>query len=468
MRPSVPLVVTTSLTATYRPPFSDASSVGSPRTRYSPASTRDKSCSSTSGSIEARKPTRPKLTPMTGTPVPSSFASVRRMVPSPPTATVKSAPSGSSTTWTPFAAATPRTRSIAGPTSMRPCPTIAIVSGLDGCGDSLVEVIWEGRVVGLREVDEELPVALRARQTRVYDAERRGPPRERRLRDLADDARTHTVVADDATPAHVAASRLELRLHQHDRAPPGRCKPERGRQRDPDGDERDVAHDQLRCERQLVERARVRALEHDDALVGAQPFVQLAVADVDRNHAGSAALQEHVGETAGGGADVEAVEARRVQAEGVERVRELLAAARDVRRAALELELGAFVHLLARLLVARHEAREHQRLRLRARLGEPPLHKEDVQALLHAGRVELAGRRADPAVRCLIRDDDRAPRSRLQGRRRQCRLVRREEAPDVARRAARQVLELGACRRMAPHLHDPPVSVDRDRISRMV
>ena len=62
--------------------------------------------------------------------------------------------------------------------------------------------------------------------------------------------------------------------------------------------------------------------------------MQLPVADVDRDHARGAALQQDVGEAAGRRADVEHVEARRVDAELVERVRELLAAARDVRRPA--------------------------------------------------------------------------------------------------------------------------------------
>ena len=50
---------------------------------------------------------------------------------------------------------------------------------------------------------------------------------------------------------------------------------------------------------------RVDLLEHDDARIGAQRPVELAVADVERDHARRAALQQHVGEAAGRGADVE-------------------------------------------------------------------------------------------------------------------------------------------------------------------
>ena len=81
--------------------------------------------------------------------------------------------------------------------------------------------------------------------------------------------------------------------------------------------------------------------------------MELAVADVERDHARGAALEQAVGEAAGRRADVEAVPARRVDAERVERVRELLAAARDEPRRALDLELAPLVDLLPGLVVAR-------------------------------------------------------------------------------------------------------------------
>ena len=64
-----------------------------------------------------------------------------------------------------------------------------------------------------------------------------------------------------------------------------------------------------------VSVARVHALEHDDARIVAQPRVELPVADVDGDHARRAALEQDVGEAAGRGADVEAVEPGRVDAE---------------------------------------------------------------------------------------------------------------------------------------------------------
>ena len=69
------------------------------------------------------------------------------------------------------------------------------------------------------------------------------------------------------------------------------------------------------------------------------------------------------------------------------RVRELVAAARDVRRRLLDRELAPLVHLLAGLRVAADEAGHHERLRLRAALGEPALDEEDVEALAHERRL---------------------------------------------------------------------------------
>ena len=100
-----------------------------------------------------------------------------------------------------------------------------------------------------------------------------------------------------------------------------------------------------------------------------------------------AALEEHVGEAAGRGAEVEAVEPGRVDAERVERVRELLPGARDVRRRALDLERRRLVDLLAGLRVPGHEPGHHERLRLRPALGEATLDEEHVEALLHEVRA---------------------------------------------------------------------------------
>ena len=71
-------------------------------------------------------------------------------------------------------------------------------------------------------------------------------------------------------------------------------------------------------------------------------------------------------------------------------VRELLAAAGDEPRRALDLELDRLVELRAGFVVARDEAGDHERLRLAACLREAALHEQDIEPLLHRGG-RLAG-----------------------------------------------------------------------------
>src|SRR5205807_3212373 len=97
-------------------------------------------------------------------------------------------------------------------------------------------------------------------------------------------------------------------------------------------------------------------------------------------------LEEHVGEAAGRGADVDRVHAGDLDPELVQRMRELVAAARDVARRHVDRELGRVLDLRPGLVEPRHAPREHERLRLRATLGEPALDEQDVQPLLHPGK----------------------------------------------------------------------------------
>ena len=76
-----------------------------------------------------------------------------------------------------------------------------------------------------------------------------------------------------------------------------------------------------------VERPGVRALEHRDARVVAELRVQLPVADVHRDHAGNAVLEQAVREAAGGRTDVDRIATVELDLELLERVGELLAAA---------------------------------------------------------------------------------------------------------------------------------------------
>ena len=177
-------------------------------------------------------------------------------------------------------------------------------------------------------------VSLGAGQTRVYDPGDLRPPSERRLGDLAHDAPVHRGVANDAlsaprpAPPRTAASRARAPASRAPRAAAPAAAPIRTEMNDTS------QVTSCRRERQLLERPGVRPLEHRHARVVAEPRVELPVADVERDHARGAALEQDVREPAGRGAEVEAVEARRIDAERVERVGELEPGARDVRRRA--------------------------------------------------------------------------------------------------------------------------------------
>ncbi len=111
---------------------------------------------------------------------------------------------------------------------------------------------------------------------------------------------------------------------------------------------------ELGAVRQLLrrERARVRPFDHGDARVLAQAPVELAVRYVQRDDVVGAALQQAVREPARGRADVEAAAPVHGHPEGVERVRQLDAAARDERRLAVDVELDLGVHELPGLVGA--------------------------------------------------------------------------------------------------------------------
>src|SRR2546421_1537291 len=153
---------------------------------YSPANARPRPSSSSSGCIEARKPTRPKFTPITGTRVPRKRVSARSIVPSPPRTTARSAVAGSpsalgkscfsrsssgKTSSTPCSPASASSRPSARPIVSRlPCVTTAARrTRLPDCAiDPVVELIRTLRPPAVHEVEEELAVPLRAGQARGY------------------------------------------------------------------------------------------------------------------------------------------------------------------------------------------------------------------------------------------------------------------------------------------------------------
>ena len=129
---------------------------------------------------------------------------------------------------------------------------------------------------------------------------------------VAKHAAAYLEVANHAL-RRICPAGLELRLHEHERLPGGSGEPEQRRQRGPDRDEGDVAHDHLGREREARHVPCVDALEHRDPIVRSQPGMKLPVPDVESDHPGGAVLEQAVGEPSGRGADVEAVLARRVE-----------------------------------------------------------------------------------------------------------------------------------------------------------
>src|SRR6185436_16267498 len=105
--------------------------------------------------------------------------------------------------------------------------------------------------------------------------------------------------------------------------------------------------------------------------------------------------QEAVGEPTGRGAEVEAVLPARIDAEHIESMGELLAAARHEPRRTLDGQRRVVADLLTRFGVPRHEPGHDERLRLLAALGEPALHEHHVEPLLRHG---YAVRTASPST----------------------------------------------------------------------
>ena len=81
--------------------------------------------------------------------------------------------------------------------------------------------------------------------------------------------------------------------------------PQRREKHQAERDERDVRHDEVDRLRKIDTLARVHPFHHHDARILAQLPVELALPDVDRVDPDGAALQQAVGEAAGGRADVE-------------------------------------------------------------------------------------------------------------------------------------------------------------------
>ena len=280
---------------------------GSSSVSNSPANARSKSASSPSGSSVARKPTSPKLTANTGTPVPAYSRSAVRIVPSPPITTQRSTSraSGASTTM-PAPAASPCLRVSLGVEAQRHAGALrrGDQRGQRRRGVGGAPVREHGGDAGHGSTSRTAASrSSSARRPRPARRTSRGCRPARAARTTRSRARTRRGArAAAATPSSAsrrsAGSRTTPPLPTRSR-PTSNCgltitsasnrvrrARQHRRQHLRQRDERDVGDDQVRPVRQraALERARVDPLEHRDARIVAQRQRQLPVGDVERDH----------------------------------------------------------------------------------------------------------------------------------------------------------------------------------------
>ena len=184
------------------------------------------------------------------------------------------------------------------------------------------------------ELDEELPVSLGPEDRRRDDSPRTQTQRIGLLHDALKDLAVGFRVSDDPVIG-LAAADFELGLHEGDDGG-SRTRLERAQDRpedEPDRDERDVDDGNVDRLREGVGRQGpgVRPLHRDDAFVASQRLGELPAPDVHRVDARGSPLEQDVGETAGRRTNVERDESGGIDREGIQRGRQLVTAAADVR-----------------------------------------------------------------------------------------------------------------------------------------
>src|SRR5207248_8802295 len=147
---------------------------------------------------------------------------------------------------------------------------------------------------------------------------------------------------------------------------------------------RDVDHRQVRRHRKPLQVPGVDPLQHGDPRVLAEAPGQLSIPDVDRDDARGASLQQEVREAPGRRADIKADPSCRIEGEGIERGRELVAASADIGFDTVEVDADIGVDHLIRPVRQRaahsHQPGTHHGLRALPRGHEPLGHERLVQA----------------------------------------------------------------------------------------
>ena len=175
----------------------------------------------------------------------------------------------------------------------------------------------------------------------------------------------HDRVANDAALPHPFAISLELGLHEREEAPVFDEQGTYGIEHRKDRGERHVTHGKV--DRALALRCGhvndIGPLKKGHPLVLPKRPVKLRVADVDGKDARSTAVEQAVGETTSGAANIEASEPPGINAEGVEAALELETPSTHIGKRALHMKLAPGPHLLAcrgeAHAPARHLARQN-------------------------------------------------------------------------------------------------------------
>jgi hypothetical protein len=160
---------------------------------------------------------------------------------------------------------------------------------------------------------------------------------------VIDDGNTWiSVQPSEAANAVMFPLRLELRLDQREQMHRRRRQRQRHRQHRLQGNEADVDDDDIgpRGQALALEFANIGFFHRHDFGVVAQRGMQLAVTDIDGEDEARAVLQQHLGEAAGGRADVEADMVLDLDRILLQCAGELDAAARDIRVRGLRRQIG--------------------------------------------------------------------------------------------------------------------------------
>src|ERR1700674_1577391 len=225
------------------------------------------------------------------------------------------------------------------------------------------------------QIQKEFAVALGAQDRRRDLSGNFVPALLSKLPELAEDPAMLFSIAHHATLPRRPLPNLELRLTQrHPLARWAEQLADAGHD-EPQGDEGDVDHGQVRGDRQSLQMPDVDPLQHDDPWVLAKTPGKLPVADVDGDPARGPRWQKDCGKAPGRRPDIEADSSRRVDAEGIEGRRELVAPPTDIGLDVIQVDADGGIDHLVRAVGHRsrhaHQAGAHHRLGALPRRHEP-------------------------------------------------------------------------------------------------